>query len=120
MVIGIVISGVALQHVWHYMIIAVALALYVFGLMIVTTAINAYVLDSYPEAPGEVCAWVNAARTVGGFIITYFEIVWAESAGTQTSLGIQAAIVAAAFLIFIIPLQIWGRAMRIAQGVISL
>ncbi|KAL8831348.1 MAG: hypothetical protein Q9170_005341 [Blastenia crenularia] len=98
MIAGIVLVGVGLQRVWHYMAIAVSMGLFVFGIMIVTTAINAYVLDSYPEAPGEVSAWVNFGRTVGGFIVTYYEIKWAKAEGTQKSLGIQAAVVAAAVL----------------------
>ena len=98
------------------MAIAVSMALFVFGMMIVTTAINAYVLDSYPEAPGEVSAWINAGRTVGGFIITYFEIEWAVAEGTAKSLGIQAAVAVAAVLVFVVPLQIWGKRIRARQG----
>lgn len=116
MILGIVLLGVALQRVWHYTIVAVSLGLFVFGIMIVTTAINSYVLDSYPEAPGEVSAWINAGRTVGGFIISYFEIAWAAAEGTQKSLGIQAAVVGAAFFIFIIPLQVFGKDLRVRQG----
>lgn len=116
MILGIVLLGVSLQRVWHYMIVAVSLGLFVFGIMIVTTAINSYVLDSYPEAPGEVSAWINAGRTVGGFIISYFEVTWATAEGTQESLGIQAAVVGAAFLIFIIPLQVFGKDLRVRQG----
>ena len=120
MVIGIVLVGYSLQRVWHYMTLAVSLGLFVFGIMIVTTAINAYVLDSYPEAPGEVSAWINAGRTVGGFIITYFEIKWAEEEGTEKSLGIQAAVVAIAVCVFVMPLQIWGRRLRERQGKIDI
>ena len=116
MILGIVLVGVGLQRVWHYMAIAVSVSVFVFGIMIVTTAINSYVLDSYPEAPGEVSAWINAGRTVGGFIVSYFEIVWARAEGTQNSLGIQAAIVAAAFLFCIVPLQIFGKSLRMRQG----
>ena len=116
MILGIVLLGVALERIWHYMIVAISLGLFVFGIMIVTTAINSYVLDSYPEAPGEVSAWINAGRTVGGFIISYFEITWAEAEGTQKSLGIQAAVVGAAFLIFIVPLQVFGKDLRMRQG----
>lgn len=116
MILGIVLLGVALERIWHYMIVAVSLGLFVFGIMIVTTAINSYVLDSYPEAPGEVSAWINAGRTVGGFIISYFEITWAEAEGTEQSLGIQAAVVGAAFLIFIVPLQVFGKVLRMRQG----
>ena len=112
MILGIVLVGVGLQRVWHYMLIAVSMGLFVFGIMIVTTAINAYVLDCYPEAPGEVSAWINAGRTVGGFILTYFEVVWAETEGTQKTLGIQAAIVLSAVFVFVVPLQVWGSWMR--------
>lgn len=119
MITGIVLVGYGLQRVWHYIIIAVGMGLFVFGILIVTTAINAYVLDSYPEAPGEVSAWINAGRTVGGFVITYFEIKWAEKEGTERSLGIQAAVVAAALVVFVLPLQIWGKKMRVWQGKIE-
>lgn len=119
MVLGIVLLGYALERLWHYMAVAISLGLFVFGIMIVTTAINAYVLDSYPEAPGEVSAWINAGRTVGGFIISYFKIKWAEKEGTEKSLGIQAAVVVAAVLLFIVPLQIWGKSMRDRQGKIE-
>ena len=120
MVIGMVLVGTGLQHVWHYMVLAVGLGLFVFGIMIVTTAINAYVLDSYPEAPGEVSCWINAGRTVGGFIIVFFEIKWADAQGTQRALGIQAAVVVAAVLAFLLPLQFYGKRMRLAQGRIKL
>lgn len=116
MIIGIVLVGCGLQRVWHYMLIAVSMGLFVFGIMVVTTAINAYVLDSYPEAPGEVSAWINAGRTVGGFVVTYFEVKWAEKEGTQKSLGIQAAVVAGAVLVFVVPLQVWGKHVRERQG----
>lgn len=113
MILGIVLSGVILEHVWHHIIVAVSLGLFVFGTMIVTAAINSYVLDSYPEAPGEASAWMNARRTVGGFVVSCFEIAWADAEGTQRSLGSQAAVVGAAFLIFVIPLQAFGKGLRI-------
>ena len=119
MIIGIVLIGYGLQRVWHYMAIAVSMGLFVFGVMIVTTAVNAYVLDSYPEAPGEVSAWINTGRTVGGFVITYFEIEWAAAEGTAKSLGIQAAVVAVAVVVFVLPLQVWGKQMRLKQGKIE-
>ena len=119
MVVGLVIVGVSLQHFWHYMAVAVGFGLFVFGVMIETTALYAYVLDSYPEAPGETSAWLNLGRSIGGFIVSYFEVNWAESEGTQHSLGIQAGIVAASFFIFIVPLFVWGKQIRTKQGRIS-
>jgi hypothetical protein len=86
-----------------------------FATIVTTTAINAYVLDSYPEASGEVAAWINAARTWGGFVISYFQINWAVAQGTQKEFGIQSAIVAAAFFI-VAYLQFFGRKLRHKQG----
>lgn len=118
MVTGIVLLGFSLQRHWHYMVTAVVWGLYVFGIMICTTAINSYLLDAYPEASGEVAAWINFGRTIGGFIITYEEVDWAFAMGTEKALAIQAAIVAAAFGLIVV-LQFKGKQMRLRQGVVT-
>lgn len=118
MVLGIVLLGQSLERAWHYMVTAVVWSLYVFGIIICTTSINSYLLDSYPEASGEVAAWINFGRTVGGFIITYFEINWVLAQGAERALGIQAAIVFAASFIIIF-LQFFGKRLRLAQGSVN-
>lgn len=97
------------------MVYAVMAAVQVCGYEIATTAVNAYLLDAYPEGSGEVCAWVTFARLVGGFMSVYVELDWVEGAGPATALGIQAAITAAS-LVCIVVLQIWGRKIRARQG----
>lgn len=59
MLCGLILMGICLQQGYHYMVTSVAWGLYVFGIMITTVALNAYNLDSYPEASGEVAAWIN-------------------------------------------------------------
>ena len=81
--------------------------------MIVTTAIDSYVLDSYPGAPGEHSVLTDAGRMAGEFIFSDFETTWAEAEGKQKSLGIQAAVVGAAFLVFIVPFQILGKNLKL-------
>lgn len=49
MLAGLVLLGFALQKGYHYMITSLGWGLYVFGIMITTVGLNAYVLDSYPE-----------------------------------------------------------------------
>lgn len=115
MVLGIVLLGFSLQNDWHYIVTAVTWGLFVYGIIICTTAINSYLLDAYPEASGEVAAWINFGRTVGGFIITYFEIPWIEAMGARNALGVQASIVAAGFG-FIIVLQFFGKRLREFSG----
>jgi len=115
MVAGLVLLGFSLERGYHFMIASLAWGLYVFGIMITTVGISAYVLDSYPEASGEVASWVNFARTCGGFIISYFQVTWANAEGTEISMGVQAAIVAFG-LVIIVVLQMWGKRLRIWSG----
>jgi hypothetical protein len=115
MIAGIVLLGFALENAYHYMITALGWGLYVFGIMITTVAINAYGLDSYPEGSGEVAAWINMARTTGGFVVSYFQVRWAESMGPQNSFGTQAGIVAVASVVPVF-LMVWGKGLRERAG----
>lgn len=115
MLVGLILLGFCLEEGYHYMITSLAWGLYVFGIMITTVALNAYNLDSYPEASGEVSAWINFARTTGGFVISYFQVTWANNMGTKTSFGTQAAICAGAFLMIVV-LQVYGKRLRTASG----
>ncbi|TKA70092.1 hypothetical protein B0A55_08026 [Friedmanniomyces simplex] len=115
MVTGLIVLGFALERGWHYMIAAVGWGLYVFGIMLTTVAITAYNLDCYPEGSGEVAAWINFARTTGGFIISYFQVTWANAMGTERSFGIQAAICLAAYFLVVI-MQVFGKRIRERAG----
>ncbi|KAL1850430.1 hypothetical protein VTK73DRAFT_9680 [Phialemonium thermophilum] len=114
-VAGLVLVGQCLENGWHYMATAVSWGLYVFGTMVMTVGLNSYCLDSYPEASGEVSAWLNFSRTLGGFIISYFQVTWANAEGTRVSFGVQGGICLAAFGL-IIALMIWGKRLRLWAG----
>ncbi|KAF5679180.1 major facilitator superfamily transporter [Fusarium heterosporum] len=115
MLAGLVGLGFALEDGYHFMITALFWGLYVFGIMVTTVALSAYNLDSYPEASGEVSAWINFARTSGGFIISYFQVNWANSVGAKVSFGTQAGICAFAFVIIVL-LQLFGKTLRMKSG----
>ena len=115
MVAGLVVMAFALQRHWHYIIIAVFWSIQIVGYMIDTTAINAYLLDAYPEGSGEVGAWVTLARTMGGFMATYVQLPWVTKEGLEKALGIQAGITVAAW-VFILFLQVYGKRIRHLQG----
>ena len=97
------------------MLTALGWGLYVFGIMIVTVAVNAYVLDCYPEASGEVAAWVNFGRTVGGFIASYFMVEWADKQGAKRQFGTMTGIVGFAFLMIVLLVYV-GKSLRVWAG----
>lgn len=97
------------------MVLAVFSAVQTIGAMIVTTAINAYLLDCYPEGSGEVGAWVTASRNWSGFMATFIQIEWVTSAGPATAFGAQAGITAGSIIILVI-LQLYGKKLREWQG----
>ncbi|KAF7131327.1 hypothetical protein CNMCM5793_004441 [Aspergillus hiratsukae] len=115
MLAGLVLLGFALQCHYHYMLTSLGWGLYVFGIMIVTVAVNAYLLDSYPEASGEVAAWINFGRTTGGFIVSYFMVEWANKQGARKQFGTMAGILGGAFFI-VLGLQVWGKKLRLLAG----
>lgn len=83
--------------------------------MIATVALNAYLLDAYPEGSGEVGAWIVVGRTMGGFMATYVEIDWVGRDGPVKVLGVQTGITAAAGLLVLL-LGLFGKRIRRAQG----
>ena len=111
-VAGLVLFGYCYQDSYHYMISALAWGLYIFGVMVSTVGLNAYLLDSYPEGAGEVAAWLNVARAIGGGAVTYFQTTWVLSSGAIQCFGIEAAICAASMLLFIVSLQVFGQRLR--------
>lgn len=75
---ALVILGSALGRKWHYMVVAVRYALQIGGMLIMTISVNAYLLQWYPEAPGEVGLWINMGRSFGRFMATFVQIEWVE------------------------------------------
>lgn len=115
MAMSVLILGFAVQTQWYYMVLAVFAAINCAGIMVASTAINAYLLNCYPEGPGEVCAWIAIGRIFSGGMSVYVQLPWVAKLGAAKVLGIQAAISFSA--IFVIAfLQWYGKGIRQAQG----
>lgn len=93
--------------------------MYVFGVMIASVAITAYALDCYPTASGEVSAFLNFARTIGGFAVGYFQQPWGAKDGYDVSFGIQSVVVAVAVVLLFL-LQRFGQSLREKGGPLKL
>jgi hypothetical protein len=69
MVPGLIIIGHALEHHLHWAAIVMGWGMFVWGCMLASVAIQAYVFDSYPTAAGEVASLINFSRLIGGFSV---------------------------------------------------
>ncbi|KAK2871772.1 hypothetical protein FQN49_002839, partial [Arthroderma sp. PD_2] len=116
--VGLILLGFALERGYHYMLSSLGWGLYVFGIMITTVATSAYALDSYPEASGEVAAWLGFSRSTAGFIVSYFMIRWAGDQGPIRQFGAMMGICVFAFVLLLI-FQFFGKRMRRWAGPVN-
>ncbi|SLM39283.1 Major facilitator superfamily domain, general substrate transporter [Lasallia pustulata] len=109
---GLLLLAFALQNAYHSMLTALGWGLYVFGIIITTVNISAYILDSHPEGSGEVAAWLNVARTTGGFLAGYFQIEWARALGTKRGFAVQAGVCAGVCAAVFSLVRVYGKRLR--------
>ena len=108
---GLILFGQTLQHALTWFGLCFAWAMYTFAQVTATTAVSAYLLDSFPKHAALVASILNFWRTTGGFAVGYFQLDWVKLDGAGASFGCQAGILAAGFF-SIIAVQIWGRKWR--------
>ncbi|KAI0725731.1 MFS general substrate transporter [Fomitopsis betulina] len=82
------------------------------AVMVATVAVYAYCNDCFPTRQGEISALINLVRTLGGFSVAYFQVPWAAKNGALQPFGVEAAIVAALFLLIVPMLQWKGASLR--------
>jgi hypothetical protein len=115
MVSGLVLLGFALKDPYHYVVTAVAWALFDAVIVITSVALTTYNLDHYPEASGEICAWLTFGRATGGFVASYFQITWALASGKKRMFGIEVGVVACG-LFLVAELQVYRKRMKLWSG----
>ena len=118
MIPGLVLVGQALKNRLTIGAVIVGWGMFQFGVMVVSVAIVAYVLDCYSSASGEVSALINMGRVGIGFTVGYFQQQWGASEGYDVTFGIQAAIVVAAFFL-LATIQRFGPRIRHWSGPVS-
>lgn len=109
---GLIIFGQSIQHHWGVVGAVFGWGLFGFGIMLGSVAVTAYSLDSFPMAPAEVAAWLNVARTSGGFAVGFFQEPWGKKSGYDVSFGIQAAVTAIS-LVPVVVVHLYGHRMRL-------
>ncbi|KAL9056530.1 MAG: hypothetical protein Q9162_002906 [Coniocarpon cinnabarinum] len=76
MIPGLILLGQALQKHLLWVGIMFGWGMFVFGVMIASVAVTAFLLDCYQNGSGEVGGFINLARTLSGFTVGYFQQPW--------------------------------------------
>ncbi|PCH45123.1 MFS general substrate transporter [Wolfiporia cocos MD-104 SS10] len=111
---GFVVLGASMQHLNIAGLVlgwGIAQCVVVFN----TVAVYAYCNDCFPDRQGEISALVNLSRTLGGFSVAYFQVPWATRYGALQTFGVEAAVVAALFLLIVPALQMKGAFLRVSS-----
>ncbi|KAI9757585.1 MAG: hypothetical protein M4579_003397 [Chaenotheca gracillima] len=109
--VGLVLFGETLQHSLNWIGLCLGWAFVAFGMVTGTTAVSAYLLDSFTKDAAAVSSVLNFWRTMGGFCVSYFQLKWITRNGAAVTFGCQAAILGVSFLT-IIATQVWGKKWR--------
>ncbi|KAG8695301.1 hypothetical protein FRC08_007910 [Ceratobasidium sp. 394] len=90
---GLITLGATFQHRLSVVGVIFGWGMLIFGVMQIVTSMYAYCSDLLPDRQGELSAILNWARVLGGFSVAYYQVPWAERAGSLQVFGIGAAIV---------------------------
>ncbi|KAF9254535.1 hypothetical protein L218DRAFT_475367 [Marasmius fiardii PR-910] len=111
---GFLVLGAALQHHLHIAVIVVGWGIAQVATLMCTVAVYAYSNDCFPRRQGEVSAVINLVRVLGGFSVAYYQVPWSEKNGAMQTLGLEAGIVCALFVLIVPALQLKGRELRVS------
>jgi hypothetical protein len=118
MIPGITLFGQALGHQLPWIALAFGWGMYLFGAMVASVSTTAYALDCYPTSPGEIAAFINLARVLGGFSVGYFQLPWGQAVGYDVAFGTQAGIISFAVGVLVV-IHIYGPRLRKWGGAVE-
>jgi len=109
---GFLVLGAAFEK--HLSVAAVVMGwgISLAALIVITVSIYAYANDCFPRYRGEIAGLLSLARVLGGFGVPYFQVPWSVKHGAMQTLGCEAAVTTAFFLLIVPTLQIFGRRLR--------
>ncbi|GAM37337.1 hypothetical protein TCE0_023f07177 [Talaromyces pinophilus] len=100
---GLITYGLTLNFQKSWLGLAFGWIMVNLGMVGSTVAITAYTLEKYPSYSTTVSAILNMWRTCGGFSVGYFQASWIARNGVGVVFGVQAAVVVAGVVVFVVP-----------------
>lgn len=120
-IVGVIIFGVTLQARVHWIALCIGFGISNFGLQLVTTPLKTYCVDCYASHSGSVLQMINAVRQIISFTVPFWSPILNESLGYGSGFGIEAAILAAFYILSLLVLwrgASWRQSVRI-RGLIK-
>ncbi|QKX55583.1 uncharacterized protein TRUGW13939_02677 [Talaromyces rugulosus] len=120
-IVGVIIFGVTLQARVHWIAPCIGFGISNFGLQLVTTPLKTYCVDCYASHSGSVLQMINAVRQIISFTVPFWSPILNESLGYGSGFGIEAAILAAFYILSLLVLwrgASWRQSVRI-RGLIK-
>ncbi|KAH7067221.1 major facilitator superfamily domain-containing protein [Paraphoma chrysanthemicola] len=112
---AVLMFGIGLARGVQWAVLAVALGLFGFNLVIVSDVALSYVMDSYHEIIGDALVGIVFVRNVVSVLALFALTPWIDDMGVQ-DVHILTAAVCFAVLLLPVPLLVWGKRARIATA----
>ncbi|KAK0101288.1 hypothetical protein ONS95_006465 [Cadophora gregata] len=109
--LGLILFGVGIQNKLHWICPTIGLGLLNFSIVQATNVSLVYTIDCYRPIAGEVTVTSMALKSCFGFLLSFYTNPWIEKVGYLNAYGTMAGI-AAAILLFAIPIYIFGKRIR--------
>ncbi|GES58477.1 putative mfs transporter [Aspergillus terreus] len=121
MVIGMVLMpismltyGLGLHYRLHWMVPAVGLGIFGFGLVVTGNITIVYSIDAYRPIAGEVVVTQMGFKAAFAFLLGFYVNPWIAAAGYAGTFGTMAGITFVVYAMWI-PLYLWGAKLRHAS-----
>ncbi|KAN0117915.1 putative MFS transporter [Hyaloscypha variabilis] len=108
---GVLISGLSIQHHWHWIWTAVGSSMLTFGLSAGANPLLTYAVDAHPGFIAETATLISTVRNCLGAGLSFITVQWYLKEGAAKEFGIMAGILWALYLL-VIPLYIYGAHMK--------
>lgn len=116
MPVGLIIFGTTLQFTKVWAAPLIGNGIYIFGVQIMTTVVQTYIMECYPEQAMEAALVLNFFRNILSFIPPFFLNKWIVRAGAALPFGIFAMLGFVTFFPLVLPLIFHGPAIRKWSG----
>ncbi|KIJ19627.1 hypothetical protein PAXINDRAFT_166729 [Paxillus involutus ATCC 200175] len=115
-IVGLLWFGVAADRNDHWAVLAVGTGVAACGVQITTSVCYSYIVDCYPSCAKEVATVINLFRSLGSFIVLFYNQPLVSELGDGWGFGVQCFMIALFSFGSLCILSFYGRRIRSWQN----